>query len=685
MSKRIKFWDGGIYKYGFIVAKTKEIVSAPPVVLQDDWRIEQLPNKYHIAIAPEVKLCCKGSVAVWVCLCGNYCMDVIAGHMEFNLITENLLHKLLVSEQAFFEYLDDLNGRFACFYSLNNELYVLNDATGARSIYYSTQKPIIASHYNLIHDIVKTKEHPFYGNYCEWVSDMKKENRAYPWVMPGDNTPWTDIKILIANHKLKLPEMVITRFWPRQNTKDTNVTDATSQIAYIIKKEAETLSAYYRVYQSLTAGYDSRITLAATRGIKNGLNYFTYRDKELSVGVFDSEDRERNLNFAKNLCDKEKLKFKEITIPQKPLPEGLKKVLEKNHYHWHIPHVLIPYSKLFPVHSIHLRSNLIETIRSDAHSPLNKIQSDTNIGAHFAKTNRYSEGYKYFEEASKLFERFYFENSFDNVFDYPVPQLFYWEYSCSVWLSGAVLTITDLVVDTFQLFNCRKVLDIALGMPTYYRNRAIIYDRVVNILWPDLLDYGLPNNSEKIYNLINKNKIQIGRVNFDYNIKTFSGNIFERCKVNPPYLFEAYRHGACIGFSSNRIKKGDFCAIVIDYDVEKNKNYIYQFVVKTSYVQGAMGGISYEILINDKIFYKLPINAFYKTNSIYIDFKAESKRTDKIVVRVVADKDINESIYNSTIDILSMELSRDWSGAEHEYEPAVIDMYSITRQHNQKE
>lgn len=668
-----KNWETGIYKFGFMLAEKREIVTN---ILRDDWRVERLPNGYYIAVDPEVNYCCKIKTGVWVILCGNYCMDIVAGHMDFNLITETLADRLSVSEQAFLEYLDDLNGRFVCIYSFNNIVFLLNDAVGERSVYYSTQSVIVASHYNLVHDIVKTGEHPFWRKYSEWVSDKKREHKPWPWVMPGDTTPWAAIKILTPNHKLALPEMTIARFYPRQNAEDMNVAEATYQIARYIKKEAETLNRYFNIFQSLTAGSDTRITLAATRDIKNEINYFTYHDKKLCAGAYESEDREQNFNVAKKICDKEKLKFSEIIIPQEPLPDELNNVLAVNHYHRHIPKLLMAYSGFFPKHCMHLRSNLIEIIRGNEHAPLNRIEKDTDIGEYFSSLNGYSREYKYFKNVNEYFERYYFENGFEDVYDYPVSQLFFWEYRLGVWCSGAVLPETDLVVDTFQLFNCRKILDIGLRMPAYYRNRSILYDKVVDILWPDLLDYGLPNESEKIFNLINKTDIKNGQIAFNNRTKTVCGNLVNDKGGDIPFLYEPYRYGASIGFSGNKIRKGDFCGLIIDHKVEKNKNYFYQIQIKTSWVQGASSGISYELLINDKILYSLPINACYYINQIRCSFKAEKDKLNRIVIRVVAKKDIDESFYNSTIDIYGMELKREYGSKEYQYEPHVFDTFN---------
>ena len=659
------------YRYGFVLVNDLKLIENISV---KGWKTENLPNQFHIVFDPDIKFYCIKVKSSWVALCGTYCMDVVACHMDMAIITDNLAKKLAVSEELFFEYLDDLNGRFACIYFSDGKLYVLNDAVAERSVYYSKTDVIVASHYNLIHEIVQTEEDSFWPKYCKWVETKKQQHKGWPWVMPGDRTPWENISILTPNHKLDVTNLKIERYYPRQNIPETDVESATSQIAEIIKNEAETLSRYYNIYQSLTAGSDTRISLAATKNIKDSIVYFTYHDKKLIHGSYESEDREANFHIAKKICDKENLKFKEIVIPSEPISNELKEVLSVNHYHKHIPQLLKPYSNMFTNNSIHLRSNLIEIIRGNEHTPLNKITAGVDIGAYFASINSYAEDYCDFKEVADIFNQYYCDNQFDNIYNYSLSQLFFWEYRLGVWLSGAVLAETDLVVDTFQLFNCRKILNIGLGMPAFYRNRSIIYDKILLKLWPELINYGLPNSSNTLYDYINKSEIKNGQIQFDKKIKTVSGNI-DSSSTQPKFIFEPYQQGVTFGFSSNSINKGDFCGFVVEHKVEKDKNYFYQTQIKTSWMQGDTGGFCYELLINGNLVYKLSVNACYYINHIRYSFKAESDRINRVEIRVRAEKKVNDTVYNSTIDVRGLELKKEFGNREYNYQGFITDTY----------
>lgn len=663
-----KFWENGLYKRGFALANDKSVFYGK---LPKHWKTTNLPDRRCIAYDPENTLVCAERKNVWVCLCGSYCMDTTAGHMNMQLIVDNLMKALLVSDESFYDYLDELNGRFVCIYSKKGIVSILNDATASRSVYYAVGQEVVASHYNLVHDLVPTEEDPFWKKYCEWVDDKKKEHKAWPWVMPGDRTPWANIKILPPNHKIILPTMQSVRFYPRRPMPETDIGMATSQIANILAKEAETLTQYFSVYQSLTAGSDTRITLAAMRNVAKKAVFFTYHDARTRKGEYESEDRLQNFEKAREICERENLCFREIVIPETPIDPALKDILNRNHYHRHITPLLMPYAELFPKGSIHLRSNLIEIIRGNEHAPLNTVDPNkTDIGEYFASLNGYNRSYKYAQEVASIFADYFSGSALNNIYDYPLSQLFYWEYRIGAWLSGVILMESDLVCDTFQLFNCRKILNIGLALPAHYRNRSILYDTLIKKLWPELLNYGLPNQKGSLFDLLNRGEIKGGQVAFDDKVECFSGNIHDG-ERRVSAIFEPYAQGINFGFAANKLKRGDFCSFRTTHRVEKDFNYFYQLEAKNSWVQGAGGGIVYELLINGQPVYKLSTVSCYYVNQIRYSFKASETRTNTIELRLRAERDFG-AVHNGNIDVRCLELKRDF-GNEYDYKPSLID------------
>ena len=320
--------DKNLYKRGFLLLKRQE--KLPSIV--SEWEQIELPTDLLLAYEAGNQ-CFFGSFSGgWLCLCGSYCMDVAAGHMSFRSVGEKMLRSLQQSQELFFDYLDVLNGRFVCIYSFGDSVFVLNDATGSRSVFYSTEKPALASHYNLLHEAIGGEEDPFYQKFSTLVIQKQKEHKIQPWVLPGDMTPYKNVRILVPNHLLELSQMKMQRFWPRKNMRALDVDEACNYIALSIKKEAELLCRHYKVFESLTAGTDSRITLAAVKNVAKDITFFTYHNVATKVAGYELCDREQNFKFASDLCRKEGLSFVEIQFEENEISPLLRAIYKKNHY-----------------------------------------------------------------------------------------------------------------------------------------------------------------------------------------------------------------------------------------------------------------------------------------------------------------------------------------------------------------
>ncbi len=665
-----------LYKRGFMFLKKN--IRVPDFII-DKWFRVDLDSDYVIYFEAGNKCCVHQFNGGWICLCGSYCMDVLAEHMEFGLIVKNLAQQLEKDRNKFYDYLDYLNGRFVCIYSFDEEIYVLNDATAARSVYYSKNNKIVASHYNLINMVQKCIDEPFFEKYVKVINKKRSEHKSYPWVLPGDMTPYADVKFLPPNHEFNINSLSTSRFWPRANMEYTNIADVSDEISKLIKSEAETLVRNYKVYESLTAGCDSRISLAAVKNVSKDIIFYTYHDSILKNRSYESLDRELNYNFAKKLCEIEGLNFKEIIFSDGDIDNSLLTIFEQNHYHVHLPQLLPYYFNLFTQNSMHLRSNLIEIVREN-HTLLNDITNKNDFRT-FTNFMNWSRNDEFYTEAVDEYENYYHSSQLDNVFDYSSSVLLYWEHRVANWLSGAVLSITDFVTDTFQLFNCRRILQLGISMPTYLKNRSIIYDEILKRLWPELLDYSLPNEWSTLNSLIDKNRLS--SFNYRENYIINRGNLFNKNRV-PHILSESRMDGISFGFSSNKLDKGDFCEVEYTTNIVADSSYCYQIIVKSFWFRGITSrGIRYEILIDNNVIYSLPMSDFFAANQILCCFKASETKKLNVKIRIVATIDIKSPSYCGILDILLFDPKQDFSN-EFAMVPVILDTYTKLKECSHK-
>lgn len=130
-----------IYKGGFLFSDYK-------IKPKKDWS-ELTINKQYYFYYDSVNNVSFLTSNDCFCLMYGYAMDTLNWHMDLEEINAHLLSYLINDKNKFYDYLDDVNGRFVLIFSDGKELKVLNDATGMKSVYYHKNK-ILDSKINLI-------------------------------------------------------------------------------------------------------------------------------------------------------------------------------------------------------------------------------------------------------------------------------------------------------------------------------------------------------------------------------------------------------------------------------------------------------------------------------------------------------------------------------------------------------
>ena len=417
------------------------------------------------------------------------CVDLNQEKIDISETAQKIFGTLSLSKNDFLNYVDELCGRFIIFYGDSKNSFVIQDACGMRSCFYS--KNFISSHYGLINDIEKND----FIEYWETYNNFTREER--PWCFPGNYTPYKNIYTLIPNHELNFETSKVSRVWPRAPKKNISAVEAQQYFEKTLKRQIELISKKYKLLMGLTGGNDSRVTLSTLKNVpRENFVIFSYKNNsKTDSNAFDNE-------MAKYLTKEFNLPFKQLML-NNPLPADLLKICKKNHYHEHIPWAIPKYITELPYVSsgggIHLRSNILETIR-ERHFYHEKIDNGQVL-------NKIAYSYTHKDKdpfVQKAFDEFYNEQEYNNPdLGYDFSDIFFMEYRMGVWHSGGILLNTDIAFDTYCLFNQKKLLEIGLSMPKLYiQNNYLVYETIKH-LWPEILFY-LPNSKE---NLLQKHSI----------------------------------------------------------------------------------------------------------------------------------------------------------------------------------
>lgn len=335
------------------------------------------------------------------------------------------------------------------------------------------------------------------------------------------------------------------------------------------------------------------------------------------------------------------------------MDDNLDSIINCNHYHRHERRIIESYLTELPKNRLSIRSNLIEIIRKDPYY----YAFPSKITYHdLAKMT-----YKAFSNHPTVeceFKRYFEEQKYDFLFNYFTSDILYWEYRMGIWMNSGVLLQDDLCFDTWMLFNCRKLLEIGLSSPRYFKeNNSIIFE-LLNRMWPQLLEY-IPGTDYKAidcYIVDSRHMGEIGEVEIESN-----------CENKDCYLSHG-RYNFSFGFATNKIKKGDIVSASINLDITSEGEYYFQVDLLVPYTR-EMQEIGYYIVsIGEEKAFQLNLNWFMnKDNQINIRKYYEKPCKEKICFKIVSTTDFNGELGGAILNIRQIHVSKIFNEKQHDH------------------
>ena len=608
-------YEYALYCRGFVFSD--EAISPP----KSDWHLFKFSpdeNKtYHVWYDKKNEISYHRENGKW-CFIVGMAMDTIDWHMELDLVCKGCVEKLNVSLNDFYDYIDNLNGRFALFFSNGESVRVLNDATATRSVYYHEIRCLIASHYEIIASITGEEHHPYYAEY-------NKITKYKPWTLPGDMTPYNNIRILTANHEFDVGALKLRRFYPRANHKLYSIKEILTMMPTHLKNQMNTLARYHTPIISVTRGNDSKVTLSASKDIRHKATYFTFANEITNHKDLDQRHRFEDSEYAKQICSIYSLNFKPLVL-KPPLKTEMMEIVKKNHYHQHIASAIPEYLDKLPS-GVYVQSNLIEIVRDLTYvypkPPKNNTKQEIMAGWMMYWNQR--------SEIKEHIDSYWNRNEWDNIYDFERVRLFYWEHRMSTWNSAATLLENDWAFNTYLLLNCRKLLEMGFCLPKYARDKNLITKYTVNELWPELL-FRVENSDDTLFDYFEIDSC--GKLNLKEN-STINSNLPERV------LYIPRLYGALIGTDKTSLHAGDYCELVINNMLIKKKTVELRISAPTNSSLEPNNAVAY-VKAGDKTIYEVDItdlSAGVKTIAVSI---GQSDDNIAVGIRAISDIDCGE-------------------------------------------
>jgi len=325
-------------------------------------------------------------------------------------------------------------------------------------------------------------------------------------------TPFVDIKSLLPNHMLDTNKKSITRFYPRQENRYTNM-DENEKFDLLDRFLDEQLKYYFSKFKniitSITGGGDSRFVLAILKEYLDKVEFFTYSTKSVADNTsYEGQILTYDLIIVNQILEYIKLNHKFIYYKENriAIEDKIRNLISKNSIgpasSFLVPQILehFPKENLF-----HLRGNLLESGQARVYRTGYRESDINEVKVEFMK--RYG---KTSDDQAKLyaeesFNEFLESTNYDeNIYNFHLLDLYHWEIVDGRWYSEVINT-HDIIFETISPFNHRALIEIALSFSYDKKRDEYMYTEMINRKFPILNFFG-DNNLLNLYEQTRDNK-----------------------------------------------------------------------------------------------------------------------------------------------------------------------------------
>lgn len=368
---------------------------------------------------------------------------------------------------------ENFSGRYAIIYCNGKSTSIFHDATGFREIYYCFLKDeiycgstpnIINKYTNLELDRDKSIN--------EFISSSEYKSNGL-WI--GTRTPFQNIFHLMPNFYLDLDKKMSYRYWPYNKREEISLKEGANLMAKILKGTILGASKRYKLYQSLTAGFDTRVLLAASKDVKDQIKFI--------MNIIYRHSLNADIKISKRIAKKHNINFEIVDINKFDVDSNFRSIIYKNNIYAQEAHINVFYDaykkKLDDTYWV-TGTFGNQILRIPFYLKKKRITS-FDIAKQF-EYNNYSYAVDSIEEWLKEAEEVY------NKYGYNLVNMFYWEqYTGNLQALSA--SQQDIVREEIRPFNCRKLITTYISLKDKYRYKDYpkAHLMIIRILWKDLL------------------------------------------------------------------------------------------------------------------------------------------------------------------------------------------------------
>ena len=263
-----------LFSFGFLL--TDNEVREDKFPFYNNWKKEIIDN-FTLLVHKNQKYYIKNSSGRTFCLIGH-AYNPFAYVYNENDILSTMARAFEQGPELFFDKLNELSGIFTIIV-LGEETRIIGDPAGIQTCFYGSVNGrfYVSSHCNLIGDLCGMSMDPYIKKLKEY-----KYFHLFGNSLPGDLSPFKEIKRLIPNHYVRKcgEELKVERFFTIDTLNLSNETIA-NEAARILHNSLSLIEKKWnKPAISLTGGCDSKTTLSCAIGLYDKFAYFSYISSE---------------------------------------------------------------------------------------------------------------------------------------------------------------------------------------------------------------------------------------------------------------------------------------------------------------------------------------------------------------------------------------------------------------------
>ena len=395
--------------------------------------------------------------------------------------TQEILKEIATSDtiDGIFDILYKLSGRFVILIKEKERWLFFGDASGMRKLYY----------YHADNNLYAASDPLFFKEYTElkpsegyeefFTSDYYLKHPEY--YLPINCTLFKDVYRLVPNHYYDSLRREQIRFYPFQDRVEVDYDWALSEFSRILTNTISEASRRYKLAMPLTAGFDSRLLLSASKKVINDLYFYTLKYRDL-------KNTSADIRIPSRILHELDLKHNVIDCSMEPDKE----LIARYNANTYLAH-RIDWGKIvcnmvgqYPEDFVALKGTGAELGR--------KALRRMAITDDMLKQDPFvlmEDDWLEFDVFKDSYLR-WFEKTYDYArsFGYDIVDLYYWEHRLGSWQAQSQLE-WDFVQEELSPFNNRMLLDLMLKVDIKHRGapKFEFFVKAIELNWPFLMKF----------------------------------------------------------------------------------------------------------------------------------------------------------------------------------------------------